>query len=344
MDQLLRDLRTFCQAYITYTEGSLENHVDKLEVVLQRLQSAPMVAKPSKFKVLQRQLKFLGHIISRRTVQPDPAKTATVLAFPTPRCVRDLQSFLGLVGYYRRFIPGLATTAYPLYQLFKKGTPWVWTPTHDAAITTLKQVLTSSPVMRLPNFDKPFILCTDASDTGLGAILSQLDDDHMEHPVYYASRTLVGGEPRYTVTERECLAVKWACDLFRPYLLGRPFTVFTNHAALVWLARSKDTKSKLTRWVLELQEFDMTIRSRPGTENANADALSRLPALLESNEPTVHRLIAVTTRTQTRSLPAPRRDWQSLDADLVLDDRAYDSNEGQTEFAAVLSSVTDGHA
>ena len=331
MDQLLRDLRAFCQAYmddvITFTEGSFEKHVEKLEVVLQRLQSAPMVAKPSKFKVLQRELKFLGHIISRRTVKPDPAKTAAVHAFPMPKCVKDLQSFLGLVGYYRRFVPGLATTAYPLYRLFKKGAEWKWGPEHDAAVQALKQALTTPPLMRLPDFDRPFVLCTDASDTGLGAVLSQLDDDKVEHPVYYASRTLVNGEPNYTVTERECLAVRWACDLFRPYLLGRPFSVFTDHAALVWLARSRDTKSKLTRWVLELQEFDMTIRSRPGTENANADALSRLPALLDANQPMVHYVRLITTRSQTHSLPVSRRSRQRLDADLVLDERAYDVDE-----------------
>ena len=331
MDQLLRDLRAFCQAYmddvITYTEGTFENHVEKLEVVLQKLQTAPMVAKPSKFKVLQRELKFLGHIISRRAVKPDPAKTAVVHAFPMPTCVKDLQSFLGLVGYYRRFIPGLATTAYPLYRLFKKGAEWKWEAAHDAAVQALKLALTSPPLVRLPDFDRPFILCTDASDTGLGAVLSQLDDDKVEHPVYYASRTLVNGEPNYTVTERECLAVKWSCDLFRPYLLGRPFSVFTDHAALVWLARSRDTKSRLTRWVLELQEFDMTIRSRPGTENANADALSRLPALLDANQPMVHYVRMITTRSQTHSLPVSRRSRQRLDADLVLDERAYDVDE-----------------
>ena len=111
MDQLLRDLLDFCQPYmddvITYTEGTFTLHLDQLERVLQRLQSAPMVAKPSKFKVLQKELRFLGHIISRHAIQPDPAKTAAVFASPTPTCVKELQSFLGLVNYYRRFVQGL---------------------------------------------------------------------------------------------------------------------------------------------------------------------------------------------------------------------------------------------
>ena len=333
MDQLLRDLREFCQAYmddvITFTEGDYDTHILQLETMLQRLQSAPMVAKPAKFKPLQRELKFLGHIISRHTIKPDPAKTSAVHAFPTPKRVKDLQSFMGLVGYYRRFIPHMATTAASLYRLFQKDVPWQWGAQEDQAMLQLKQALTSAPVMRLPNFDRPFVLYTDASNTGLGAVLAQLDESHSkrDHPVYYASRTLNSAERHYSATKRECLAVKWACAQFRPYLLGRPFTVYTDHAALAWLMRAKDSESILIRWVLQLQEFDMKIIARPGTEHANADALSRLPALLEAREPKTHHVISVVTRTTTHSLPARRRGREGLDSELVLDDRAYDMDE-----------------
>lgn len=141
--------------------------------------------------------------------------------------------------------------------------------------------------------------------------------------MYYASRTLSPSQRNYSATVRECLAVKWACDQFRPYLLGRPFKLFTDHAALRWLFRTKDPKSMLVRWILTLQEFDMTILSRPGKANGNADALSRLPVLLE---PHSHHMIAVVTRSETHSLPASRR-RDGLDPDLALDARAYDTAE-----------------
>ena len=190
--------------------------------MLQRLQSAPMVAKPSKFKILQRELKFLGHIISRHSIKPDPGKTAAVHSFPVPACVRDLQSFLGLVNYYRRFVQRLATIAEPLYALLKKDVVFRWERDQQSAFDLLKQALTSPPLMLLPNFDRDFVLHTDASATGMGAVLSQLDDAGTEHPVYYASKTLSPSERNYSTTVRECLAVKWSCQLFRPYFwVGR---------------------------------------------------------------------------------------------------------------------------
>lgn len=329
MDQLTRDLRESCLPYmddvITFSSRSFDLHLQHLESLFKKLQAAPMVAKPNKFKVLQKEIKFLGHVISPHTIKPDPQKTAAIFNFPTPSCVKELQSFLGLVSYYRRFVLGMATVAEPLYRLFKGNTPWVWGDVEAAAMDSLKTTLTTSPLMRLPDFDRPFTLCTDASQVGLGAVLSQVTDDGVDHPVYYASRTLNSSERNYHTTERECLAVKWACDQFRPYLLGRRFTVFTDHAALRWLFTVRDPKSKLVRWILELQEFDMDIRSRPGSANGNADALSRLPGLLEPHGARDHYVITAVTRTKDRTLPAPRR--AGMDPDLVLDQRAYDEDE-----------------
>ena len=331
MDQLLRDLLDFCQPYmddvITYTEGAFTLHLDQLERVLQRLQSAPMVAKPSQFKVLQKELRFLGHIISRHAIQPDPAKTAAVFAFPTPTCVKELQSFLGLVNYYRRFVQDLATIAAPLYQLLKKDGAWRWDHTHASSMQRLKETLSSPPLMALPHFDRDFVLSTDASATGLGAVLSQAGEDGVEHPVYFASRTLNDAERHYSTSERECLAVKWACGQFRSYLLGRPFKVLTDHAALKWLFTQKDPKSKFVRWILELQEYDMVVHTRPGVANGNADAMSRLPGLLEGQGCTSHAFISVVTRSSTQSLPPRRRGRHQLDPEVVLSDQAYDVDE-----------------
>lgn len=329
MDQLLRDMKEYCLPYmddiVIFTQGGFEQHLKHVENVLKRLESAPMVVKPKKFKILQGSLKFLGHIISPHCIKPDPEKTSAVHAFPTPTCVKELQSFIGLVGYYRRFVPRLATIAEPLYHLMKNDVKWSWGPPEQAAMDQLKSALTNPPILRLPDFDRDFVLHTDASDTGLGAVLSQYDGD-VEHPVYYASKTLNPAQRHYSATARECLAVKWACDLFRPYLIGRPFKVYTDHAALKWLFTKRDLKSMLVRWILELQEYDMTIIPRPGVTNGNADALSRLPALLETNSPVRHSFMAI-TRTQTGSRRAMRRDRANIDSNLALDPRAYDLQE-----------------
>ena len=148
---------------------------------------------------------------------------------------------------------------------------WQWTDIHQRAFEALKLALTSAPLMRIPDFDLPFVLHTDANNTGLGAVLSQVING-IEHPIYYASKTLNPAQRNYHTTEKECLAVKWACQLFRPYLIGKPFVVYTDHSALRWLFEHKDPNSKLTRMILSLQEYKFEIIHRSGPQNANADA------------------------------------------------------------------------
>ena len=181
----------------------------------------------------------------------------------------------GLAGYYRRFIPRFATIASPLTELTKKGVKFVWTENTESAFQHLKTCLCSAPILAYPIFDNLFILQTDASDVGLGAVLTQLDKSGHERVVSYASRTLTGRERNYTAMEKEALAVVFATEYFRVYLLGRKFQLITDNKALKWL-HTIQPKGRIARWIMDLQEFDFTVSHRPGASNQNADALSRL--------------------------------------------------------------------
>ncbi len=182
-----------------------------------------------------------------------------------------------MAGYYRCFIPNFSSLAAPLTDLTRKGQPEKvqWTPAAEKAFQWVKEALTSEPVFRAPDFGCPFLLQTDASDSGLGAVLSQLQEGE-EHPVLYISRKLTPAEKKYATVEKEALAVKWAVLELRYYLLGRKFTLVTDHAPLQWMARAKDTNARVTRWFLALQDFHFDVRHRAGTANANADGLSRI--------------------------------------------------------------------
>ncbi len=202
---------------------------------------------------------------------------AAILSAPRPTSKKQIRAFLGLAGYYRCFIPNFSSLATALTDLTKKGQPEMvkWGPKEEEAFNRVKAALTSEPVLRAPDFNSSFLVQTDASDTGVGAVLSQVQDGE-EHPVVYISRKLSTTEQRYAAVEKEALAVKWAVLELKYYLLGRKFTLITDHAPLQWMARAKDTNARVTRWFLALQDFHFDVRHRAGTAYANADGLSRL--------------------------------------------------------------------
>ena len=282
MDEVLRGLDDFSAAYlddIVIYSNTWEDHLQHLQTVLQSLQGAGLTAKPSKCQFGMFHCRYLGHVVGSGKVRPEQDKMQAVEAFPTPRTKKEVRTFLGLTGYYRRFIPDYAAKAVDLTDLTKKAAPTrvLWTPDCNQAFVNLKHALCSSPVLRSPNFSRPFILQTDASERGIGAVLSQRSDMGEEHPVAFYSRKLLPREEKYSTIEKECLAIKAACWSFRVYLLGRPFVVQTDHRALEWLDRMKESHSRLTRWNLSLQAFNFTVNYRTGKENGNADALSRAP-------------------------------------------------------------------
>ena len=283
MDGVVVGKEEFAAAYLddlviyssTWTE-----HLAHIEAILQKLREAGLTAKPAKCRFGMKESVYLGHVVGKGTVKPEASKLQAVEDYPIPETKQQLRRFLGLAGYYRRFIRNFATVASPLTDLTRKSEPnhIQWSPTCNKAFNELKARLCQPPVLSSPDFGKPFILQTDASNKGIGAVLSQKDEAGEEHPVAFYSRKLLPREERYSTVEQECLAIKLAVQAFRYYLLGRPFMIQTDHRSLEWLDRLKENNSRLSRWSLSLQPFDFTVQHRPGPKNTNADSLSRVYA------------------------------------------------------------------
>ena len=208
-----------------------EEELERLRRVFSRLREAKLKLNPKKCHLFKSRVNYLGHVVSREGVSTDPDKIAAIKDWPVPSNTKDLRSFLGLCSYYRRYVKGFADVAKPLYRLQEKETDYVWTEACDRSFQLLKGHLTASPILAFPNADESFILDTDASNTGVGAVLSQ-QTDGCERVVAYYSRTLTKTERNYCVTRRELLAVILAIRNFRHYLLGKSFRVRTDHGAL----------------------------------------------------------------------------------------------------------------
>ena len=254
--------------------NSFEAAVEDLRRVFTRLRAANLKLKPKKCMLLQRQVSFLGHVVSGSGVATDPEKVDAVKTWPTPRNVKEIRSFLGLCTYYRRFVPSFADLARPLHQLTEKARPFLWSEDCEAAFTKLKEALTIAPILSYPTPDHPFILDTDASDVGIGAVLSQIQNGQ-ERVIAYFSRTLTAPERNYCVTRRELLAIVKAVEHFHVYLYGRKFTVRSDHSALQWLLNFRNPEGQTARWLGKLQCYDFLIQHRPGSQHQNADAMSR---------------------------------------------------------------------
>ena len=255
---------------------SFDEHLENLGIVLQKLKDANLRLKPAKYALCKTEVTYLGHKISREGVATDQAKVNKVENWPQPKTSQELQRFLGLASYYRKFIQNFASIARPLHRLTEKGRPFKWTSECTSAFCKLKQHLTTAPILVYPDFSRPFILDTDASNDGIGAVLSQ-EYDGSERVVAYASRTLNKSERKYSVTRKELLAVVVFTQHFRTYLLGQPFKLRTDHGSLSWLCNFKDPTGQLARWLEQLQEFHFEVIHRKGPAHQNADALSRLP-------------------------------------------------------------------
>ena len=256
---------------------TFKEHLGNLKSVLQRFSEAGLRLKPSKCSFFQSKVQYLGHIISREGVEPDPAKIEKIASWPVPTSVRETQQFLGFAGYYRRFVKDYAHIARPLHRLTERPANFVWTDDCQDAFEKLRCHLTSPPILVYPDFQRQFILDTDASNTGIGGVLSQKDEDGRERVIAYGSRLLTKPERRYCVTRRELLAVVSFTGQFRPYLVGRKFLLRTDHGSLTWLRNFKEPEGQLARWLEKLQELHFDIEHRPGKKHANADALSWIP-------------------------------------------------------------------
>ncbi|CAN6718935.1 unnamed protein product [Malus baccata var. baccata] len=217
----------------------------------------------------------LGHIISEKGIEVDKSKVDLVRHLPSPTSVREVRSFLGHAGFYRRFIKDFSKIAQPLCRLLQKEVAFEFDDACSTAFKHLKEALTSAPIITPLDWSLPFELMCDASDYAIGAVLGQRKNKQ-PHVIYYASRTLNDAQLNYSTTEKELLAVVFALDKFRSYLLGTKVIIFTDHAALKYLLTKKEAKPRLIRWMLLLQEFDIEIRDKKGVENVVADHLSRM--------------------------------------------------------------------
>ena len=289
-DDLLQTLIVYLDDIVVFSRD-IGEHLTRLETVFRKLREHGLKIEPKKCQFFGSQVNYLGHIVTAEGVTTDPAKTEAVKNWPTPNSLKDLRSFLGFASYYRRFVPGFAQTAKPLHQLVaelsnggKSGRSrgvavgGKWTEECQEAFSRLKGALTSAPVLAYPDYNLPFVLETDASNEGLGAVLSQ-EQDGSRKVIAYASRGLRGAErnmENYSSRKLELLALKWAItEKFREYLIGSTFTVYTDNNPLTYLQSKAKLRATEQRWVAELASFNFEIKYRSGQHNLNADALSR---------------------------------------------------------------------
>ena len=259
---------------------TLEEHLHHLELVLKRVIEVGLKLKPVKCQFFRQEVEYLGHTITPLGLKTSSRHVAAVDKFPTPTNIREVRRFLGMASYYRRFIPSFAKIAHPLHALTRKDIQFEWTQECQEVFETLKKKLTSAPVLGYPRFDAPFVLETDASIDGLGAVLSQTQEDGKLPPIAYASRALTPGERNYGITDLETLAVVWSLSHFQSYLYGQKVTVFTDHSAVRAVLQNPGASGKHARWWTKVYGSgiaELNIVYRPGRENTKADALSRSP-------------------------------------------------------------------
>ena len=254
-----------------------------LKSVLKRCEECNLVLHWKKCHFMVQQGIVLGHSISNKGIEVDKAKIDIISKLPLPMTTKGVRSFLGHAGFYRQFIKDFSKISRSLYALLAKDTKFEWTNECMEAFNTLKKLLTSTPIMMAPNWNLPFEQMCDASDFALGVGSGQRINK-VSHAIYYASRTLNDAQLNYSTTEKELLAVIFALEKFRSYLISSKVIVFTDHAALRYLFAKKDAKPRLIRGVLLLQEFNLEIRDKKGSENVVADHLSRFLHKEEEDE------------------------------------------------------------
>ncbi|XP_075737410.1 uncharacterized protein LOC119162224 [Rhipicephalus microplus] len=279
MRRVLSDVPDVAYYYddVLVASTTWEEHCRTLREVFIRIGKAGLTVKPAKCEIGMQQISFLGHQIGAGELSPLSGTLDKIQRAPRPTTKRQVRSFLGLAGYYREFISDYATLTSPLSDLTRKGLPNTvkWGPDQESAFVQLKKCLTTTPILKLPDFERPFVLRTDASDRGIGAVLLQ-EHEQILHPVAYASRKLLPREVAYSTVEKEALALVWGVEKFQVFLYGRRFLVQTDHEPLKFIQGAKCSNGRVLRWSLKLQQYSFRVQHIKGSENVGADYMSRV--------------------------------------------------------------------
>ncbi|GJX43463.1 reverse transcriptase domain-containing protein [Tanacetum coccineum] len=273
-DMIEKTMEVFMDDFSVFGD-SFSTCLTNLEKMLKRCEDTNLALNWEKSHFMVKEGIVLGHKISKKGIEVDKAKIDVISKLPHPTTVKGIRSFLGHAGFYRRFIKDFSKISRPMTHLLEKNTPFIFSEDCILAFQTLKKKLTEAPILIAPNWDQPFEIMCDASDYAIGAVLGQRIEKHFR-PIHYASKTMTEAETNYTTTEKEMLAVVYAFEKFRSYLIMNKSVVYTDHSALKYLFNKKDAKARLLRWVLLLQEFDFSVIDTKGAENYAADHLSRL--------------------------------------------------------------------
>nr|XP_022906843.1 uncharacterized protein LOC111418530 [Onthophagus taurus] len=278
------DLEPYVFVYlddIVIVTSTFEKHLEVLTEVLRRINKAGLTLSRDKCKFCRESLKYLGYVVDKNGLQVDPEKVSAILEIPTPRKVKEVRRMLGVASWYRRFVPNFSTIIAPLSNLLRKNQKFIWSEACEKSWTQVKENLITAPVLSCPDFREEFSMQTDASDYGLGAVLSQVIEGE-ERVIAYLSRSLTLQERNFSTTEKECLAVLWAIEKLRPYVEGAHFKVVTDHYSLIWLNNLKNPSGRLARWTVRLQQYTFTIVHRKGKDHVVPDLLSRtVPVVVE---------------------------------------------------------------
>lgn len=254
---------------------TLKEHFKLLREVAARLRMSNLSINVSKSHFCSKELKYLGYIVGGGQLKTDPEKVAAIVNFSLPKSQKQVRRFLGMTGWYRRFIPNYSQLAAPFTDSLKKSKKFFLSPEAVESFNKLKSHLTSAPILSNPDFTLPFVVQCDASTSGVGGVLYQIDKHGNERVIYYHSKKLNSAQKNYSITELECLAALECVKKFRPFIELHDFKIVTDHASLKWLMGQKDLSGRLARWSLKLQCFKFEIEHRKGTENVVPDALSR---------------------------------------------------------------------
>ena len=260
---------------------SFEEHLENLKAVFTRLKQFNLKLKPRKCSLFQTEMVYLGRKVTRDGISVQPGHVEKIKNWPVPKSVNEVERFVGFLNYYREFIPDFGSISACLYEICGSKAKFAWTDDRQEAYEILRKKLINAPTLGFPNDTDDFILDTDASDKGIGAVLSQVDSAGTERVISYGSLTLTPLQRRYCATRKELLAVVRFTQHFRHHLLGKRFLLRTDHNSLTWLTRFKHIQGQLARWLEELSQYDMHMVYRPGKLHVNADAMSRIPDTMD---------------------------------------------------------------